>query len=325
MESLIALLQTFTDDPETLRILIVAVAAGTFVVFGLGIGFLAFGLTDPVRRRLGKSMPTTQAEKGRTLVWINTALGPVAKYVLPQNEIERNRITQKLVHAGFRGPSAVQNFYAIKILLVLALPAVVLVGAQWMPGVTMQSIFLYAFGAAALGMIAPSYVLDKILTKRLKRLRNGFPDALDMLVVCVEAGLGLSQAIQRVADELFVSHLELAQELSLVNAEIRAGVDRMTALKNLSHRCGLDDIRGLVSLLVQTLRFGTSVAESLRVYSEEFRDKRMQRAEEQAAKIGTKMVFPLVVFMFPGFFVVAVGPAVIGLMSVFGAGGGLVQ
>src|SRR5688572_6778629 len=121
MESLIALLQTFTDDPETLRILLVAVAAGTFVVFGLGIGFLAFGLTDPVRRRLGKGMPSTQAEKGRTLVWVNTALGPVAKYVLPQNEIERSRITQKLVHAGFRSPTAVQNFYALKIVLTLVL------------------------------------------------------------------------------------------------------------------------------------------------------------------------------------------------------------
>jgi tight adherence protein C len=321
MESLIALLQTFTDDPETLRVLIVAVAAGTFIIFGLGIGFLAFGLTDPVRRRLGKGMPTTQTEGGRTLVWINGALGPVAKYVLPQNEIERNRVTQKLVHAGFRGPNAVQNFYGLKIVLTLTLPAIVLVGAQWVPDISMRMIFLYAFGAAAFGMIAPSYVLDRILERRLKKLRNGFPDALDMLVVCVEAGLGLSQAIQRVADELFVSHLELAQELSLVNAEIRAGVERVTALKNLSHRTGLDDVRGLVSLLVQTLRFGTSVAESLRVYSEEFRDKRMQRAEERAATIGTKMVFPLVVFMFPAFFVVAVGPAVIGLMTVFSTGG----
>ena len=138
-----------------------------------------------------------------------------------------------------------------------------------------------------------------------------------MLVVCVEAGLGMSQAIQRVADELTVSHPELATELALVNAEIRAGVDRVVALKNLADRTGLDDIKGLVSLLVQTLRFGTSVAESLRVYSEEFRDRRMQRAEEEAAKMGTKLIFPLVLFMFPGFFVIAVGPAVVGLISVF--------
>jgi tight adherence protein C len=176
---------------------------------------------------------------------------------------------------------------------------------------------VYVVAASGLGLLVPNVVLERLVENRVKKLRNGFPDALDMLVVCVEAGLGMSQAIQRVADELVVSHPELAQELALVNAEIRAGVDRVAALKHLAYRTGLDDIQGLVSLLVQTLRFGTSIAESLRVYSFEFRDKRMQKAEEQAAKIGTKMIFPLIVFLFPGFFVVAVGPAVIGLMSVF--------
>jgi tight adherence protein C len=161
--------------------------------------------------------------------------------------------------------------------------------------------------------------LDYLRDKRLKLLRHGFPDALDMLVVCVEAGLGMSQALQRVSDELTVSHPELAMELALVNAEIRAGVDRVIALKNLAERTGLEDIRGLVSLLVQTLRFGTSVAESLRVYSDEFRDKRMQKAEELAAKMGTKLIFPLIVFLFPGFFVIAIGPAVIALIDVFGS------
>jgi tight adherence protein C len=160
-------------------------------------------------------------------------------------------------------------------------------------------------------------VLDKLVARRMKKLRDGFPDALDLLVVCVESGLGLTQALQRVADELVVSHPELALELAVVNAEIRAGVDRVGALKNLADRTGLDDIKGLVSLLVQTLKFGTGVADSLRVYSEEFRDKRMQRAEEQAAKMGTKMIFPLVLFLFPGFFIVAVGPAVIRLIWVF--------
>jgi tight adherence protein C len=129
----------------------------------------------------------------------------------------------------------------------------------------------------------------------------------------------MSQALQRVSDELTVSHPELAMELALVNAEIRAGVDRVIALKNLAERTGLEDIRGLVSLLVQTLRFGTSVAESLRVYSDEFRDKRMQKAEELAAKMGTKLIFPLIVFLFPGFFVIAIGPAVIALIDVFGS------
>ena len=119
--------------------------------------------------------------------------------------------------------------------------------------------------------------------------------ALDLLVVCVEAGLGLAPALQRVSDDLIVSHPELGAELALVNAEMRAGVERTQALKNLADRTGLDDIRGLVALLVQTMRFGTGVADALRIYSEEFRDKRMQAAEEQAALIGTKMIFPLVI------------------------------
>ena len=121
------------------------------------------------------------------------------------------------------------------------------------------------------------------------------------------------------ADELAVSQPELAAELALVNAEIRAGVDRVQALKNLGNRTGLEDIRGLVSLLAQTLRFGTSIADTLRVYAEEFRDKRMQRAEEQAAKIGTKLIFPLVVCIFPSFFLVAIGPAILGVLEVLTA------
>jgi tight adherence protein C len=180
----------------------------------------------------------------------------------------------------------------------------------------MELVF-YGFAAAAIGLIGPSYVLDKLAAARIKKLRNGFPDALDLLVVCVESGLGLAAAIQRVADELAVSHEELATELALVNAEMRVGVDRAKALKNLADRSGVDDIRGLVSLLIQTMRFGTGVAEALRVYSEEFRDKRMQMAEETAAKIGTKLIFPLVTCLFPSFFIVAIGPAVIRLIDVF--------
>ena len=138
-------------------------------------------------------------------------------------------------------------------------------------------------------------------------------------MVCVESGLGLSPALQRVADEMTVSHPELGAEFALVNAEIRAGVDRAEALKNLAERTGLADIRGLVALLVQTMRFGTSVADALRVYSEEFRDRRMQAAEERAAKIATKMIFPLITCMFPAFFVVTAGPGVMRLVEAFRA------
>jgi tight adherence protein C len=179
-------------------------------------------------------------------------------------------------------------------------------------------LFALAF-AAFIGISVPNIVLEKIKESRLKKLRNGFPDALDLLVVCVEAGLGLGAAIDRVARDLDVSHTELAEELRLVNVEMRAGVERTAALRNLAERSGLADIRGLVGLLVQTMRFGTSIADALRAYSEEFRDKRMQRAEEQAATIGTKLIFPLVACLFPAFFIVAVGPAALRMISVFEA------
>ena len=156
-----------------------------------------------------------------------------------------------------------------------------------------------------------------MIERRKRRLYNGFPDALDLLVVCTEAGYGLKPALQRVADELVIGHPELSEELALVNSEMRAGVDRVDALRNLADRTGLEEIAGLVALLSQSLRFGTSIAESLRIYSEEFRDKRMQRAEEEAGKVSTKMVFPLVLCMFPAFFVVAIGPAIVGLLDHF--------
>ena len=199
----------------------------------------------------------------------------------------------------------------------MSLPLAVLVAARWLPQLSTNMIGFFAMLAAFIGVRLPDRVLEHVRQRRIKRLRNGLPDALDLLVVCVESGLGLAPAIERVARELEFSHPDLGQELSLVNAEMRAGVERPVALRNLANRSGVDDINGLVGLLVQTIRFGTSVAEALRVYSEEFRDKRMQKAEEQAAKIGTKMIFPLVLCLFPSFFIVAIGPAVLRIIAAF--------
>ena len=165
------------------------------------------------------------------------------------------------------------------------------------------------------GVVAPALVLERRVTGRQVRLRRGLPDALDLLVVCSEAGLGLKAGLQRVSDDIYVSHPELAEELELVNAQTRVGVENVVALKDLSDRTGLEDIRGLVSTLSQSMRFGTSLAETLRVYSEEMRDKRIQRAEEVAAKLSTKMLFPLIFCVFPSFFVVALGPPFLGALA----------
>jgi tight adherence protein C len=313
MEALLDLLNGFWTDDVIFRRLLVGLAAATVFVLALGLGNLILNMTSPVRRRMGV-VEDEQPAKDRVMMFVSTAMGPVASYVLPQKDAERDDMTQKLARAGFRSPQALQVFYLTKSLLAVTLPMLVLLGWRWFPDIE-GSTLTYAMAASGIGLLGPNFVLRRLIEKRVKSLRNGFPDALDLLVVCVESGLGLAAAIQRVADELFVSHGELAFELSTVNAEIRAGMPREQALRNLADRTGLPDIKGLVGLLVQTMRFGTSVSDALRIYSDEFRDKRMQLAEEQAAKMGTKLIFPLIFCMFPVFFIVAIGPAVLSIMD----------
>jgi tight adherence protein C len=283
----------------------------------LGVFYIVMGASDPIRRRLTHFQGVEELGDGRRVFSINTILGPVTQYVVPSEALERSKMTEKLTHAGFRSPNALQMFYSIKALLTVALPLIAYASSYFMPDISNSNLTLFVAAAAAIGLFGPNIALEKLMESRVKKLRNGFPDALDLLVVCVESGLGLTQSLKRVADEIIVSHSELGLEMSVVNAEIGAGIEPVTALKNFADRTGLEDIRGLVSLLAQTLKFGTGIADSLRVYAAEFRDKRMQLAEEQAAKIGTKLIFPLILFMFPGFFVVALGPAVLRLIAVF--------
>jgi tight adherence protein C len=175
---------------------------------------------------------------------------------------------------------------------------------------------LVALLAAALGYLLPGMALARMAKKRQHTIRLSLPDALDLLVVSVEAGLGLDQALQRVGEELAFAHKDLSDELRLVNLELRAGKARPDALRNLADRTGVDDLSSLVAMLVQTDKFGTSVAQSLRVHSDTLRTKRRQRAEEAAAKTGVKMVFPLVFCIFPAIWVVTIGPAAIKFVQV---------
>jgi tight adherence protein C len=300
------------------RLALLCVIAMAVFLFTLGASYILTWIADPARRKLEALSPAQADLDGES--WSNQVrrlIKPVARFVLPTDNKERGAMEKTLLHAGFRSSTAIPVFYALKTGLALLFLIAWLSCSILFPKLTSGQVMFYAIAAAFAGLVLPNFVLNRLLERRQKALRHAFPDALDMLVVCVESGLGLSAALQRVADELAVSHPELATELAQVNAETRAGVEREVALRHLADRTGLEDIRGLVGLLVQTMRFGTSVADSLRVYSEEFRDKRMQKAEEQAAKIGTKLIFPLVTCLFPGFFVVAVGPAVIRLVEAF--------
>jgi len=306
----------------SVQTLFVLLTGGTVFCLGYAIAGVAVSNSNPLKRRLSAAAQretSSATESRKPKRDLTEFINPVARYILPQDGEERTRIANNLIHAGYRSDKALPYFFALKTLLALGLPLVVFLATRWLPLWTLSTLAFTMIFAAFIGVALPNFVLDRIKEDRLKKLRNGFPDALDLLVVCVEAGLGLGAAIDRVARDLEVSHSELAEELGLVNVEMRAGVDRATALRNLADRSGLADIRGLVGLLVQTMRFGTSVAEALRVYSEEFRDKRMQKAEEQAAKIGTKLIFPLVTCLFPSFFIVAVGPAALRMIVVFQA------
>ena len=195
---------------------------------------------------------------------------------------------------------------------------VVFVAAVFLSGAYRTNPIVFLLMAAIAGYLLPELWLGWRVRARQHRLRKGLPDALDLLVICIEAGLGLDQALLRVSQELQITHRELSQELQLVNLEMRVGKTRLDALRELSRRTGLEDIKSLVTMLIQTERFGTSVAESLRVHADDLRVRRRQRAEEQGAKTSVKMVPPLVFFIFPALMVVILGPAVISLLRQLG-------
>lgn len=321
MQYLLDLISGIAGSEIDQRLIFVLLVAGAVFALGISATLLYGALVDPARRRLAKLAGDSRADTPIALLdnepGLEKYLGSVSKYILPQNEGERSRIQAKLIHAGFHNAGTINTFYALKTLLALGCGTVALLATQWFPSLSSSNIWLISGGAAFFGMTVPNIVLDKLAARRVRRLRNGFPDALDLFVVCVESGLGFNATVLRVAQELEVSHEELAKELDLVATQMRLGVDRSNALKGLATRTGLEEISGLVTLLDQSARFGTSIAETLRVYSEEFRDRRAQRAEEEAAKIGTKMIFPMVFCTWPSFFVVAVGPAVIKMIEAF--------
>jgi tight adherence protein C len=229
---------------------------------------------------------------------------------IPRSPSEMGKLQRRLVAAGYRRNEAVAIFLGIRVGVALLMFALLATPLLFRPNL------LLALGACGVGYMLPGMLLARQAKRRQHRIQLGLPDGLDLLVVSVEAGLGLDQAIQRVGEELAFAHQDLSDELSLVNLELRAGKARSEALRNLGERTGVDDMISLVTMLIQTDKFGTSVAQSLRVHSETLRTKRRQRAEEAAAKTGVKMVFPLVFCIFPAIWIVTIGPAVIKFVQV---------
>jgi tight adherence protein C len=314
MEHLLQLFSLVFGDTEQMRWAFASAIGLATLLFALGMATLISGAIDPVRRRIRVASGHKEGAATQSSARLADTLSPFASVILPRNSKEQGRMRCKLTEAGYRSTNALATFYSVKFVLALGAFLVMSMIVTRIPDLTKIQLLTFLMAGTAVGLVAPNFYLNRRLERRKKAIINAFPDALDLLVSCTEAGLGLNAAIERVSQELTVSAPVLATELYLVNAEIRAGVERGQALRNLSERNGVEDIRGLVSLINQSMRFGTSIAETLRVYAEEFRDKRMQRAEEQAAKLGTKMIFPMVFCMFPAFFLIAVGPAVIGVI-----------
>jgi tight adherence protein C len=229
--------------------------------------------------------------------------------ILPGDTTNAPRTQLLMLRAGYRSSQAIMAMRGFKVLTPVAFVALVVV-----TGVYTWNPFMLIPVAGALGYLFPEIFLSWRVNSRQHRLQRGLPDGLDLLVICVESGLGLDQALMKVAQEIRITHPELSEELQLVNLEMRIGKTRLEALRELGRRTGLEDIKSLVAMLIQTDRFGTSVAQSLRVFSDDLRIKRRQRAEEMSAKTSVKMVPPLVFFIFPALMVVILGPAVLTLM-----------
>ena len=224
--------------------------------------------------------------------------------VLPKSQAEVSVIQQRLIRAGYRGESAIKIFYGVKILVPVALFLLAAVIGR------NSNFFLY-IAALGIGFLVPDFWLGNRIKSRQKRIRLGLPDALDMMVVCVEAGLGVDQATSRTAHELRLAQPVICDELGIIVLEQHAGRPRSEAWKHFADRTDVDSVRNLVTVLVQSEQFGTSIAKTLRVHSDTLRTQRRQRVEEQAAKTTIKLIFPLVLFIFPSLFLVTLGPALI--------------
>ncbi|WP_034641359.1 type II secretion system F family protein [Desulfovibrio inopinatus] len=238
--------------------------------------------------------------------------------VKPKKKKDLGKAESDLMHAGFRSKNAVAVFWGFKIGLALfGMTACLVTMLIFMGNVSYEVVAIVTLAVTLLFLYLPGVWLNWRISVRKDNISRGLPDALDLLVVCVEAGMGLDAAIDRVGMEMRAKCQELSDELKMLSLELRAGKARREALKNLAERIGIDDVNSLVALLIQADIFGTSVALTLRVYADTMRTKRFQRAEEQAAKLPVKLLFPLIFFILPPLFIVIMGPAVIRLMKVF--------
>ena len=307
---------------KTEQIILMAVVFA--IVTAVAFGAMVLLVPDATRRRLGQLADNGQASpqgagdpESQWVKRIIEVARPIAKLSVPKDGWENSPLRIKFMHAGWRDSSASGVYFAAKSVLVLGLPFVAfLIGGRALIDNPHHVLIIVLLLAAAIGYYVPNFVLARQVRLRQRSIFEDFPDALDLLTVCVEAGLGLDAAIMKVADEMHLKNPTISEELQLLLLELRAGQGKETALKNLALRTGVEEVDGLVAMLIQAERFGTSMGDSLRVHSENLRLKRRLRAEEAAGKIAVKLLFPLIFCIFPTLMLVLLGPAVIQVIRV---------
>lgn len=296
----------------------------TFAIIAFLIAFLLIGSAgllifyrDRIQDRIASALYPRASKKSITTTLEETrhVIGGVVEHfekILPKSQAEISVVQQRLVRAGFRSDNAVKMFYGAK-----TMTPILLVLIAWLSGAYhFAPLFVFAC-AGGIGFLGPDFWLGRKIANRQAEIKKGLPDVLDLLVICVEAGLSLDQATARTAQELEKAQPALSDELGIVALEQRAGRARSDAWKHLAERTDVDVVRNLVSMLVQAEQFGTSIGKTLRVHSDTLRTKRIQEIEEKAAKLSVKLLFPLVLFIFPSLFLVVLGPAVLVMADSF--------
>jgi tight adherence protein C len=271
--------------------------------------------TGVVNTRLESMDPSLALVENNPVTTMAERVAEPLNRIVPISAVEAAKLQKQLLQAGYRSPDATTTFRAIQITLIITMPTLVTT-VCFILGRPPSNFLIWGIVGTAVGFYLPRYVLRKVILSRQRRITWALADAMDLMVVAVEAGLGLNAALNRVGEELKGLHPDMHYEIELVNLEIRVGRSREDALRNLAERTGVDDIRSFVALLIQADRYGSSIAKAVRIFADSLRTKRRQRAEQASQKAALKLIFPLTAFLFPTIMLVVLGPALLNLYDI---------
>jgi len=310
--------------------MLILITISTFVCISLGLMGVYWLLYKPqsaATERLKRLGARATSAASTTISLDDNDNGPASELaerlasplnrLLPPSAAEAQKLQKQLMQAGFRSQTAPGVYRAIQLMTMAGFPAIVALACALLAK-PLSGAFLWIVSAFVVGFFLPRYALTRMIRSRQQLVRWGLADALDLMVISIEAGLGLNAAMMKVSSELKEVHPDICEEFELANLEIRVGRERDEALRNLAERTGVDDLRSLVAMLIQTDKFGTSIAKAIRAFSDSLRTKRRQRAEQAAQKAAVKLLFPLACFLFPTLFIAILGPAALQLMDTLG-------